>query len=472
LIYCFGAFTLDSLMRRLTRDGTDVPLRDRHVDVLLCLLAHPNDVVAKDSLVQAAWGDVAVTDNSLEQAISMLRRVPISIETVPRRGYRFVGHVDRKASKHSDAELDALLTPHRAWLEGRAALETLSVQKVDGAEKAFRRVLESSPDHASAHVGLANALAFRFEASRLDEQADLAAIAAAMPHAREACRLQPEWAEAWATLGFILHRTGDYDHGQAALRRSVELEPDNWRHHLRVAFVCWGEARLRAAQRTLQLMPGLALAEWLAASVHVARQAFDAAERHLAAGAAAQDQQTEGAMFGGIGLHWASGLLRLSEGDADAAERHFDRELQFEDSGHLYARECCTAAWYAKACHAYHRGDCTGANAAFDEVERRVARHPMALAARVPAGETSDADLDERLQPLRMRGAHADAAVAVAVRRTVRHLEPDVAGIRAALHQTPGGPAAWSFPLDPMLRPMRDVPRWAPVLALLRSRAA
>ena len=472
MIYRFDAFTLDSLTRRLTRDGAVVPLSDRHVDVLLCLVAHPNEVVGKETLVQTAWADVAVTDNSLEQAISMLRRVPVSIATVPRRGYRFDGNVEREASRHTDDELDALLAPHRAWLEGRAALETLSVQQVVGAERAFRTVLDASPDHASAQVGLANALAFRFEASRTDEDPDVAALATAIPHAREACRLQPAWAEAWATLGFVLHRAGRHEEGVAAVRRAVELESDNWRHHLRLAFVCWGEARLRAAQRTLQLMPGLALAHWLAASVHVARHAFEAADRELIAGTAAQDEQVEGAMFAGIGLHWVSGLLRLSQGDEAAAERHFDRELQFEDSGHLYARECCTATWYAKGCQAFHRGDRQAAASAFGEVMRRVARHPMAMAADVSTAGVTDTDLEERLQSLATRGVVADVALARAVRRVVRGLAPDLLALRHALQQAPPGTAAWYLPVEPMLRPTGNTAEWRPLLALLRSRAA
>jgi len=472
LIYRFGDFALDSLTRRLSRDGTAVPLSDRHVDVLMCLLAHPNEVVAKEALVQAAWPDVAVTDNSLEQAISMVRRAAVTIETVPRRGYRFVGTVEREASKHTDAELDALLAPHRSWLEGRAALETLSVQQVAGAERAFRSVLDASPDHPSAHVGLANALVFRFEASRIDEEPDAAALAAAVPHAREACRLQPQWAEGWATLGFVLHRAGQSDSGIAAIRRAVDLEPDNWRHHLRLAFVCWGEARLRAAQRTLQLMPGLALGHWLASSVHVARQAFDAADRELAAGSAAQDTQVDGAMFGGIGLHWLSGLLRLSQGESDAAEAHFDRELAFEQSGHLYARECCTATWYAKGCLAFHRGDLNAAAAAFAEAARRVARHPLAMAADLSAAAADDADLVTRLQSMSARGAHADAAVAQAVRAAARGREVDPASVQGFLQQCPPGVSLWYLPVEPMLRPTSDVSRWGPVLSLLRSRAA
>lgn len=471
MIYRFGDFTLDSLTRHLVRDGAAVVVSDRHLDVLLCLLAHPNEIVGKEALVQAAWADVAVTDNSLEQAVSNLRRAGVSIETAPRRGYRLTGSVEREASRHTDAELDALLAPHRAWLEGRAALETLSVQQVAGAERAFRMVLDTSPDHASAHVGLANALAFRFEASRLDEQPDAAALAAAMPHAREACRLRPSWGEAWATLGFVLHRAGRQDEGIAAVRRAIDLESDNWRHHLRLAFVCWGEARLRAARQTLQLMPGLALAHWLAASVHVARQAFAAADRELSAGVIAQDEQGDGAMFGGIGLHWLTGLLRLSQGDEADAARHFERELQFEESGHLYARECCTATWYAKGCQAMHRRDRGGATLAFAEVMRRVPRHPLAMAADVSANGPLDHELAERLQPLADRSQAVDVLLAQAVRRCARGEEPDVPAVRSALHEAPVGPSAWMLPVEPMLRPMSDV-RWGPVLALLRSRAA
>ena len=74
----------------------------------------------------------------------------------------------------------------------------------------------------------------------------------------------PQSAEAWATLGFVLDRTGDHVDAVAASRRAVTLEPDNWRHHFRLAFVTWGEERLRAARRTLALFPGFPLAHWLA----------------------------------------------------------------------------------------------------------------------------------------------------------------------------------------------------------------
>ena len=57
----------------------------------------------------------------------------------------------------------------------------------------------------------------------------------------------------------------------------MTLEPDNWRHHFRLSFVSWGEERLRAAHRTLALLPDFPLAHWLCG--HRARGAAGAATR-------------------------------------------------------------------------------------------------------------------------------------------------------------------------------------------------
>jgi DNA-binding winged helix-turn-helix (wHTH) protein/Tol biopolymer transport system component len=97
----FGAFTLDLRARKLRRDETPVPLPSRSIDALAYLVARRDRVVDKDEIVAAVWRDVAVTDDSLIHAVSVLRRAlgddpshPIYIETVPRRGYRFVGAVE------------------------------------------------------------------------------------------------------------------------------------------------------------------------------------------------------------------------------------------------------------------------------------------------------------------------------------------------------------------------------------------
>jgi DNA-binding winged helix-turn-helix (wHTH) protein len=479
--YTFDAFEIDPVARRVTREGEVVRLPERHFDVLLALVSRAGSVVSKDALIDVAWRDVAVTDNSLEQAISLVRRALGSaptgepyIATVPRQGYRFTATVTRTTRQESDERLDDLLAPHRAWLEGRAALETLSGDRCGDAMHTFERVLRSDPDSAAAHVGLANACAFLFEASRADINPDRAALTRALEHARLACRLAPDWGESWATLGFALNRAGQTQDGLAAVRRATALEPDNWRHHLREAFVSWGEERLRAADRTLRLMPGLGLAHLLAVTVHVARQSFERAEREVGAGAAAQDAHREN-RFAPIGLHWLDALLRLRRGDETGALASLDRELSFETSGHLYARECCAHVRYAMGAIAWRHGDVERALTGFAQALTGLPGHPPSLAATaaLTTAAAAHAQFEQRLTMLRAGGAHVDAAHADVIRATVSrtHAAPASAILRA-FEDASASAAGWTLPLDPILRPEADDEAWRPVLALLRQRAA
>jgi DNA-binding winged helix-turn-helix (wHTH) protein len=502
----FADFELDAASGRLTHAGTPVAVPARHLDVLVALLMRAGEVVSKDALVEAAWRDVAVTDNSLEQAISSLRRAlatarpeagPLNtarpeggpsnaadpgalIETVPRQGYRFAGAVRRVTPRATDAALDALIAPHRAFVEGRAALESLSVDRVIDAARAFDTMLAASPENAAAHVGMATANAMRFEMTRADPTPDLDALAAAGNHAREACRLDPAYGEAWATLGFVLDRTGAHVDAMAALSRAVSLEQDNWRHHLRLAAVSWGEARLRAARRTLALLPGCPLAHWLAATVHVARQAIDRAERELVAGCAAFAAAGPDARFSGVALEYLLGLIHLSRGDATAAREHFDRELAAEHGGHLYTRECCANVWYAIGGLRWRDGDRAGASEAFAEALRRVEGHGLAsiglMMSASPSSGSQDpgprrGDPGPRTATDRGRLGGVDVAMARAVALACAGQRAEAAAVvDAALAVAPAGNHGWILPVEPLLQV--GGPEWEPVLARLRSRAA
>jgi DNA-binding winged helix-turn-helix (wHTH) protein len=72
--FLFGPFELDSKRRRLMATNEPVGISDRQLKVLMVLVARQGQIVAKDDLLEAGWKDVAVGDNSLEQAISSLRR--------------------------------------------------------------------------------------------------------------------------------------------------------------------------------------------------------------------------------------------------------------------------------------------------------------------------------------------------------------------------------------------------------------
>src|SRR5438034_9269903 len=93
--YEFGPFRIDTLNRRLLRDSEVVPLKAKAVDTLLLLIENRGDVVEKDELMQRLWPDSFVEDANLTQNIYTLRKALGGdyIQTVPRRGYRFVADV-------------------------------------------------------------------------------------------------------------------------------------------------------------------------------------------------------------------------------------------------------------------------------------------------------------------------------------------------------------------------------------------
>ena len=97
-IYDIGPFRLDSGAGVLTRSGVPVALGSRGVAVLSALVERANAYVSKGSIIDAAWPGVVVEESNLAVQISAIRRVLAQapgggrwIETLARRGYRFVG---------------------------------------------------------------------------------------------------------------------------------------------------------------------------------------------------------------------------------------------------------------------------------------------------------------------------------------------------------------------------------------------
>lgn len=93
----FPPFELDLRAGLLRRAGTPVPLRPKTFAVLEHLARHPGELVGKRDLLDSVWADVAVTEDVVRLSIRELRAAladdpaaPRFIETVPRRGYRFV----------------------------------------------------------------------------------------------------------------------------------------------------------------------------------------------------------------------------------------------------------------------------------------------------------------------------------------------------------------------------------------------
>src|SRR5262245_36228096 len=99
-LYEFGPFRLDVDERLLMRDGRMTPLPPKVFDTLLVMVENRGRVVSKDELMQSLWPDTFVEESNLTQNISQLRRALGDgtdgvkyIETIPKRGYRFVANV-------------------------------------------------------------------------------------------------------------------------------------------------------------------------------------------------------------------------------------------------------------------------------------------------------------------------------------------------------------------------------------------
>ena len=101
--YRFGVFEVECAAASLRREGTLVRLRGKPFDILLYLLARPGDLVSRDELRQHLWGaDTFVDfDHGLNAAMNRLRDAlgdkaenPRFIQTLPRRGYRFIAPVE------------------------------------------------------------------------------------------------------------------------------------------------------------------------------------------------------------------------------------------------------------------------------------------------------------------------------------------------------------------------------------------
>src|SRR5262249_3145702 len=95
-----GPFRLDPDAGVLTRDGRPTALGPRAVAVLKMLVEHASEHVAKARIIDAAWPGLGVAEHNLAVQVTTMRRTRAEaaggehwIETLPRRGYRFVGPV-------------------------------------------------------------------------------------------------------------------------------------------------------------------------------------------------------------------------------------------------------------------------------------------------------------------------------------------------------------------------------------------
>ncbi len=532
--YKFGPFLLDQRAYLLTGTAGTVELSPKAIDLLLLLVNEPGVLFTKDGIFDRLWPDVTVTDNALTQVVSELRQAlgdkpgaPQFIETVARRGYRWIAAVEVEAPASSaeaqsgkaqhltlegphaqaahlqSAIVTALmaglrvtiaatstqpgatretssLEAHRLTSDGRVKLETLEPQSIQSAVADFTRAIALDPSYTAAHIGLAHARFWMFQATRARNRPDRAELNAAIAHAERAAALDPASPEPHAALAFFLSMTPRHEDARREGQLAVSMEPGNWRYQFQLGVAVWGSERLECLSGVMRQFPALTHAHFAAAMVHIARNDLVAADAILDEGLETQ-RHTASDRLPGRGLHWLRGLIAFRRTDAAAAKRLFAAELA-ADGDDLFAAEFAMDAESATGFVSLEEGDAAGAAASFSRALERVPDHARSwaglAAARARLGETRLARearhrAEDARRDLAAHGREAEAAMAAALAHT---LDGDLAAacgeISRLLDNSPPGLPGWTTPVEPWLRAHLDRPDVQALLKRLAERAS
>lgn len=307
--YLFLGWTLDLRRHALSKAGEEHHLRVKTYDVLVYLARHAGRVVGKQELLDAVWGDVAVTEDSLVQCLVEIRRTlgdaQDAVKTVRGRGYLLDAHVETHPaappvvtpfrapvsgapSTTSQPTPERSHRPSRLWMiaiagvlavvvmlavtqamrrpqvsssagpqmtmspEAREAVDegwrlSRRLSRVDLQESraAFARAIAADPGYAPAHAALASGLT-ALSVFGVERPADV--LPEALTEGRRAVELDPTLSPAWTALGHALVQGAwDWTQGEAAYRRAIALDPRDHRPRFLMAHLLTGIGRTSEA---------------------------------------------------------------------------------------------------------------------------------------------------------------------------------------------------------------------------------
>jgi TolB-like protein/Flp pilus assembly protein TadD len=167
----FGEFEVDLAVGHVRRGRVRIHLREQSFQVLAALLERPGDLVTRDELRHRLWGGAVFVDfeNGLNTAVGRLREAigdsaerPRFIETLPRRGYRFIGRLDSAASPPPAAPRSRMIVLPLVNHSGDAGQEYFSDAMTDELITALANV---APGHLAV---IARTTAMRYKHGRKD----------------------------------------------------------------------------------------------------------------------------------------------------------------------------------------------------------------------------------------------------------------------------------------------------------------
>lgn len=290
--YRFGPFRLCATSRILERDGERIPLTPKVVDTLLILVENAGQVVTKEELMQSVWPDVTVVDSGLTRNVSVLRRALETgveegtyLETIPRRGYRFVAGVEQIPATDPCPTPAAVAVERRSrvWPVAAAAvlatgIGSLLALSLDSAPtraagqeplvrigehllyklapgesakalRYFENAVAQNPRSADAHAGLAVSLMHLASLGSMEPEMQLRVVSAA----HKAVQLDPRSGTARSAHGLALATVGwRFDEADAELQRAMELEPGSVQTLFSYSVLKLATGRVHEARRLVE----------------------------------------------------------------------------------------------------------------------------------------------------------------------------------------------------------------------------
>ena len=166
----FGTFDVDIETGELHRNGLKLQLQEKPFQMLAMLLEHPGEVVTREALRERLWAANTIVDfdHGLNTAIKKLRHAlgdsaesPRFIETLARRGYRFIAPVAAVGAAGASSEVDA--PPDRAPLMRRGLVVVLGVAAVLVVAVVAMTVMSRQHVDTPAHPGVIRLAVLPFE---------------------------------------------------------------------------------------------------------------------------------------------------------------------------------------------------------------------------------------------------------------------------------------------------------------------
>ena len=363
----FDVFELDQAAGELRKRGRRVKLAPQPFRLLSLLASSPGQVITREAIRQRLWeGTFVDFEHGLNFCVREVRKAlhddadrPRFVETLPKRGYRFIAAVSGDDSgvdsskPHADVPGKSApvrisqLAATELYSQGRQLFQRMEIGALDEAKRYFEEAVRIEPQYAMAHSGLGAAYAMGSIHHFCSQDLNLA-----KSHLESAIDLDAELAEPYPWLCYVYIKAGDLGRAIDVGRRGVELLPDLVHAHyfLGLAYFVSCERGADNYQNAINHLVGAAEIEprypatwFVLASVCLLNGQYESAEKCsrllLKYGTASGSPRF-------LGAENLLGTLYLRRYSLQRAQEFFHRSLEaLSASDHAYAR--AMQAWSA-----------------------------------------------------------------------------------------------------------------------------